>query len=312
MPSHRIDWHDTVPAECRGGVVTIGNFDGVHRGHASLVAEVVRQARARHAPSVALTFDPHPAEVLRPGQAQPLLTTTADRARLLQELGAEQVVILHTTPDLLSLSAADFFQKVIRQRLEVAALVEGVNFGFGHRREGNVETLARLCRPAGLPLTVIVQMVVEGRAVSSSQVRECLLQGAVGEAARLLGRPYPLHGLVGTGQRRGRTIGFPTANLEQIQTLIPSDGVYAVRVLVGDAVWPGAANVGPNPTFAEQARKVEVHLIGFQGDLYEKTLTIEFLQRLRDTQPFGSATELAAQLQRDVEQARQLASCAAG
>jgi riboflavin kinase/FMN adenylyltransferase len=310
MASHRIDWQETPPAECRGGVIAIGNFDGVHRGHASLVAEVGRQARSRRVPAVVLTFDPHPREILRPGLAQPLLTTTADRTRLLTELGAGQVVILHTTPDLLALSAADFFQQVIRQRLQTAALVEGVNFGFGHNREGNIETLGRLCREAGLPLTVVPQMVLDGREVSSSQVRQCLLRGEVAEAARLLGRPYQLRGLVGTGQRRGQTLGFPTANLEQAETLVPGDGVYAVRAVVASVAWPGAANVGSNPTFAEQARKVEVHLIGFRGDLYGQPLAVDFVQRLRDTRPFGSAAELVEQLRRDVEQARQFAGLA--
>jgi riboflavin kinase/FMN adenylyltransferase len=301
-----IDWDQMPPEEFRHGVVAIGNFDGVHCGHSSLIQETCRQAAAISRPAVALTFDPHPREVLAPTTAPPLLTTPADRWEMLQNLGA-WVLILRTTQALLSLSAADFFHQVVRQRLAVAALVEGHNFGFGHNREGTVETLAALCREDRVPLTVVPPLVIEGQAVSSSRVRQALLGGAVAEAALLLGRPYRLRGRVGTGQRRGRTLGFPTANVEDIATLIPRDGVYAVRVWARQRSWPGAANIGPNPTFAEQQRKVEVHLIGFDGDLYGQPLSIDFVEHLRDTRPFGSAAELVSQLRKDVEQAQRIA-----
>ena len=153
-----------------------------------------------------------------------------------------------------------------------------------------------------------IPVLVDGEAVSSSRVRKALLQGAVTEAARFLGRPYRLRGHVGMGQRRGETIGFPTANLERLETLIPGNGVYAVRVEHQGTVWPGAANVGPNPTFGEQERKVEAHLIGFHGDLYGQALAIDVLDRLRDTRPFAGAAELTAQLRLDVEQARRIAA----
>jgi riboflavin kinase/FMN adenylyltransferase len=310
MATLTIDWHEMPPAAVRGGAVAIGNFDGVHRGHAALVGELRERARAVPGPAVALTFDPHPQELLRPGQAPPPLTTPDDRSRLLHEAGADHVLILRATTALLALSAAEFFDQVIRERLDARALVEGVNFGFGHNREGNVETLARLCRPAGLSLTVVPPLVLDGLAVSSSRVRAALLRGDVGEAALLLGRPYRLHGTVGTGRRRGQTLGFPTANLDRPPTLVPGDGVYAVRVLVAGAVWPGAANVGPNPTFGENARKVEAHLIGFSGDLYGQPVAVDFVHRLRDTRPFGGPAELVEQLRRDVEQARQVLGAA--
>ena len=153
-------------------------------------------------------------------------------------------------------------------------------------------------------MTVIPPQVVGDTLVSSSEVRQALLRGAARDAANLLGRPYRLQGTVTLGQRRGQKLGFPTANLDQVPTLIPADGVYAVRALVDDKAWPAAANIGPNPTFAEQARKLEVHLIGFTGDLYGQTLRLDLVQRLRDTRPFGSAAELVAQLRRDVATAR--------
>ncbi len=162
-----------------------------------------------------------------------------------------------------------------------------------------------MCRSAGLPLTVVPPVVIAGGEASSSRVRNSLLKGDIEDAAKVLGRPYRLHGTTAVGRRRGRTLGFPTANLDPLQNLAPGNGVYAVRVFVGDAVWPGAANVGPNPTFGEDARKVEVHLIGFQGDLYGQALAVDFVHRLRDTRPFQGAADLMGQLRRDVEQARQ-------
>jgi riboflavin kinase/FMN adenylyltransferase len=232
-----------------------------------------------------------------------MLTTFEDRTRLLQETGADQVVVLRTTPSLLALTAEEFFAQVIQERFAVRAMVEGVNFGFGRNREGNVATLQRLCAAADIRLTIVSPVLLVGEEVSSSRVRGALQRGDVEEAARLLGRPYRLHGTVSVGQRRGQTLGFPTANLDPLQTLAPGNGVYAVRALVDGTTWPGAANIGPNPTFGEDARKVEVHLIGFQGDLYGRPLAVDFLRRLRDTRPFASAAELVQQLRRDVEEA---------
>jgi riboflavin kinase/FMN adenylyltransferase len=310
MAIYTIEWDETPPDSCRGGVLTIGNFDGVHRGHAALLAKLGDEARARSGPAVALTFDPHPLQLLRPEQFQPVLTTVPDRAELLQILGADYVLILRTTWELLRLSPEAFFHDVIQTRLRPQALVEGTNFGFGRNREGTVETLAALCAPAGVSLIIVPPVTTEGARVSSSRIRALLLKGDVRSAALLLGRAYRLRGIVGTGQRRGQKLGFPTANLEQIETLVPADGVYAVRVQHQQRTWPGAANVGPNPTFGEQARKVEVHLIGFEETLYGQTLAVDFLERLRETRPFAGIEQLVAQLRVDVDQARRLAEAA--
>jgi riboflavin kinase/FMN adenylyltransferase len=307
MAIHTLAWDEAPPGSCRGGALTIGNFDGVHRGHAALLAALATEARARGGPAVALTFDPHPLQLLRPEQFQPLLTTVADRAELLQAAGADQVVILRTTWELLRLSADAFFHQVVRIRLEPQVLVEGTNFGFGHNREGNVETLGRLCAGAAIGLGIVPPVTIEGTPVSSSRVRSALVRGDARTAAGLLGRPYRLRGVVSTGQRRGQKLGFPTANLERVETLVPGDGVYAVRVQHQGRAWAGAANVGPNPTFGEQARKVEVHLIGFEGTLYGQTLAVDFLERLRDTRPFAGVDQLVAQLRLDVDLARRLA-----
>jgi riboflavin kinase/FMN adenylyltransferase len=301
-------WDQDPPALCRGGAVAVGNFDGVHRGHAALLAELRRAADGVEGPAVAVTFDPHPLQLLRPEHFLPLLTTPADRAELLAASGADHVLLLRTTSELLRLTAEEFFTEVLLGRLAARAVVEGPNFGFGRNRQGNIDTLGELCGRHGLTLTVGTPFLQGGIAVSSSRVRSALMRGDVRHAAELLGRPYLMRGVVGTGQRRGQTIGFPTANLEQIPTVIPGDGVYAVRVVHGGKVWPGAANIGPNPTFGESARKVEVHLIGFKGDLYGRALAVDFVDRLRDTRPFGGVAELVEQLRHDVEVASKLAA----
>jgi riboflavin kinase/FMN adenylyltransferase len=307
MAVHEIPWQAAFPEECRRGALTIGNFDGVHRGHAALLGLVREEARRVNGPAVALTFDPHPVCLLHPERCPPALTTPADRAELMQTCGADHVVMLHIDGEMLRLTAVEFFEQIVRAKLDPRAMIEVGNFGFGRNREGNIETLARLCEPTGIRFATAPPVLWDGRPVSSSRVRDALRQGAVAEAARLLGRAYRLHGVVGRGQRRGQSLGFPTANLEQIPILIPGDGVYATRVQIRGESWAGAANVGPNPTFGEDARKVEVHLIGFRGDLYDQKVAVDFLDRLRDTRKFKNAVDLTAQLHVDVEQARGIA-----
>jgi riboflavin kinase/FMN adenylyltransferase len=303
----RFDWKEMPPANCRGGAVSFGNFDGVHQGHSALFRELIRRARALRVPAIAVTFDPHPLQLLRPEQFQPVLTTVADRADLIQEQGVDHVLILQTTPELLQLCAEEFFDHVVRFRLDARALVEGVNFGFGRQRQGTIETLRQLSQRSGVALTVVPPFTTEeGTVVSSSRVRAALVRGDVQAATKLLGRPYRLRGLVGHGQKRGRMIGFPTANLERIETLIPGDGVYAVRAWYDGVGWPAAANIGPNPTFGESVHKVEVHLIGFDGDLTGQTLAVDFVDRLRGTRGFAGVEALTEQLKKDVDGARGL------
>jgi riboflavin kinase/FMN adenylyltransferase len=299
---------DRPPPECRGGAVTVGNFDGVHRGHVALVAALRDQARAAGGPAVALTFDPHPLALLAPGRAAAPLTTLADRADLLHAAGADHVAVVRTTPELLAVEARAFLTRVLGEAFAAKAVVEGYNFRFGRGRAGDVDLLARWCRESGVALTVVRPHVRAGEAVSSSRVRMALESGDVAAAADMLGRPYRLRGMVGTGQRRGRTLGFPTANIDRPETLVPGDGVYAVRVTLEDgSVWPGAANVGPNPTFGEDARKVEAHLIGFDGDLYDRPLAVDFVGRLRGLQKFAGPDALVEQLRRDVAAAERVA-----
>jgi riboflavin kinase/FMN adenylyltransferase len=306
MAIYSQSWQETPPLECRGGALTIGNFDGVHLGHVALLHETRRQAQRLGGPAVALTFDPHPLQLLRPETFQPTLTTTQDRVELLQANGAAHVVVLRVSHGLLGLTAREFYHEVIQSRFAAHALVEGPSFGFGRNREGTLDLLRELSEAAGTGFTVVPPVLHEGKPISSSRVRRMIVEGHVRDAARMLARPYRLHGVVGVGQRRGNTLGFPTANLEQIETILPRDGVYAVRVLHQKHAWPGAANVGPNPTFAEHARKVEVHLLDFKGDLYGQPLAIDFVERLRDTRPFAGRDELVEQLHKDIAQTREV------
>jgi len=257
-------------------------------------------------PAIAITFDPHPLSLLRPDSQQPLLTAVSERAALMLESGVDRVVVLQTTPGLLQLTAAEFFHKVLETGFEAKWLVEGTNFGFGRNREGNVNTLLAFCQAAHIGLTFVPPIELDGQPISSSRVRKALLAGEVRAAVALLGRPYRLHGVVGEGQKRGKTIGFPTANLSNVETLLPANGVYAVRVQHLEKTWPGAANIGPNPTFAETAQKIEVHVIDFEGNLYDEILAVDFIERLRSVKQFSGIAELAAQLQNDVDAARRL------
>jgi len=290
-----------IPVDCRQGAVTIGNFDGVHLGHQALLTEASRQAKIISGPSVAVTFDPHPQQLLRPAEFQPTLTTLEQRVEHLQNYGIDRVLILKISEAFLKLSAREFFDRLIGFGLQARAVVEGFNFAFGRAREGTTEVLRTFCQQAGIALSLLPAQELFGKAVSTSRVRTELVAGNVAVARQLLGRPYSLAGLVGTGQKRGQTLGFPTANLHDVATLIPGNGVYGVRVWHNQKAWPGAAHIGPNPTFGDQARKIEVHLIGFQGDLYNVILRVHFLERIRETRQFSSAAELTEQLKKDVE-----------
>lgn len=295
-----------MPDACRGAVLTIGNFDGVHLGHQALLAEAAGQARAAGWPSIAVTFDPSPVQLLRPEQAGPYLSTVPERIALLQQR-VDHVLVLRTSHALLELSAREFFDQIIVGKLGARALVEGFNFGFGKGRQGTPRMLAELCEQAGIRFTLVPPCDVLGQPVSSSRVRGELLAGRVDVVTQLLGRPYRITGIVGTGQKRGVKLGFPTANLHQVETLLPGDGVYAAHALVAGKTWPAAVNIGPNPTFGESARKIEAHLIGFAGDIYGKTLSLDFVQKIRATRPFAGVQELVAQINADIEAVNRIA-----
>jgi len=304
-----LDSFADVPARARGAFLAVGNFDGVHRGHAHLIAHLRDRAAAAGAPALALTFDPHPVALLRPESAPVPLTWTARTADLLEQAGASEVGVFRTGPWLLGLTAREFFDRVVVGQFAARGMVEGPNFGFGRERGGDARTLAEWCAAAGLDFEVAPPTEVDGQIVSSSRIRRALAEGRAAEAARLLGRPHRLRGIVTHGAGRGAGLGFPTANLDGIDTQIPDDGVYAARALLDDRAdpIPAACHIGPNVSFGEQVRKVEVHLIDFTGDLYGRTLELDVLDRLRPSRKFLDLDDLLAQIRSDVERARYVA-----
>lgn len=295
---------DELPPEFRRGALTIGNFDGVHRGHARIVERLLAEAAAVGGKSLAFTFDPHPVALLRPGQSPPPLTTTDRKAELLGELGVEGMVAYPTDRRLLGLSPREFFEEIIVGQIGAKRMVEGPDFRFGNQRAGTINELRSFCDAQQMTLEIVPPLLDGATSVSSSRIRERVSLGDVAEAARLLGRPHRIAGDVETGAKRGRTIGFPTANLAKIDTLLPCPGVYAGRAIHRGGTSPAAINIGPNPTFGEQGLKVEVHLIDFTGDLYGQQLSVDFLARIRDVKKFGGVGELVEQLKRDVEEAK--------
>ena len=298
------------PDQYSGGWVTIGNFDGVHRGHQSMLATLVARAAATHTPAVVLTFDPHPITLLRPQQTPPALSLLEHKLDLFEKHGIDTVVVYPTDHALLRLTPDEFFRDIVIGQFDASGLVEGPNFFFGHNRAGNVQTLRTLCDAAGRALEVVSAVIVNGRMISSSEVRSRIASGRIAEAVEMLGHPYRVRGVIAQGAARGRTIGFPTANLEGITTLLPPDGVYAGACTVAEKTYPAAINLGPNPTFGEAARKFEAHLLGFTGDLYGQTLDVDFLARVRDVMRFESSDALKQQLNHDLETVRALANAA--
>ncbi len=298
----------TDPDAYRGGYLSLGNFDGVHRGHQVMLGQLVAQARRLGGPAVVMTFEPHPLALLAPERLPPKLTTLTEKARLLAELGIDCLIAYKTDTHLLQLTAEEFFRKVIRDEVAARGLIEGPNFCFGRGRKGTIETLKVMCDAAHLELKVCEMIAMDGQDVSSTTIRTALREGRIRDANSGLRRSYRLAGKVVSGARRGRTIGFPTANLDEVETLVPGNGVYAAVSEVGGARYPAAVHIGPNPTFGENAQKIEIHLAGFSGDLYGQTLAIDFLDQVRGVQRFASVDELKTQLERDVAATRAIAA----
>ena len=291
-----------------GGVLTVGNFDGVHLGHQRMLEQLVTLARELGTRAVAVTFDPPPLAILAPDRVPPQLTTTPQKIALIRSLGVDEVIVYPASRELLALTAEQFFEEVLVGQLGCLGLVEGPNFRFGKGRAGDVALLREMCAQRRMPIRIVEACESEGTMVSSSEVRIAIGQGDVARARSLLGRPYTISGTVAHGAERGRLLGFPTANLDGIETLLPPPGVYAGRSLVEGVAYPVALNIGPNPTFGEDRLKVEAHLIGFTGNLYGRVVTIECLDHLRGVVKFPSVEALQAQLQHDIAQAMQRAA----
>jgi riboflavin kinase / FMN adenylyltransferase len=284
-----------------GSTVTVGSFDGVHRGHQAVLREIARRAGAAGRASVLVTFEPHPLEVVNPQAAPPLLTTGPERREFLAQTPLDYVLFLRFDRRLAEYSPEEFVRRVLIGRCGMRELVIGHDHGFGRGRSGDVETLRRLGRTDGFAVDVVPAVDVGDQHVSSSRIRRAVAGGDLETAARMLGRPYSVSGQVGQGERRGRLLGVPTINLTDVppQKLLPPDGVYAVQVEWRGGRAGGMMNQGPRPTFEDGRRSLEAHLFGFDGDLYGEWVRIEWVERLRDVKRFASVEQLQQQLERD-------------
>ncbi len=258
-------------------------------------------ANRAQSPAVVVTFDPHPIAVLRPEFSPPILTTIRERISLLHKQGADHVVVLPVTSSLLQMTPQQFFFDVILKQFEAKGIVEGPNFHFGKDRLGNVDLLKSFCNEEGLSCHIVASVDTGDQMISSSRIRELLCSRAMKQAVELLGHPYRLTGVVRKGAARGRTIGFPTANLGDIPTLLPAHGVYSGFTTISGQRYPVATSVGPNPTFGEHREKIECHIDGFSGDLYNSELSVDLIGEVRSLRSFSSVDELVQQIKADVE-----------
>lgn len=286
--------------------MTIGNFDGVHLGHRELLRRTVARARAAGATAVALTFAPHPVRFFFPRSRFYEITGPEEKAALIAETGIDALVVESFDGEVGRMWPADFAREILARRLRARWVIVGYDFTFGRNRTGSPAALAEMGRDLGFEVEVVPPLLRGGAIVSSSRIRELLLAGRVREAGELLCRPYRISGPVVTGAGRGRKLGFPTANVQFAQELIPLPGVYVVEAEVDGERRPGVANVGFNPTFGENSLGVEVHLLDFDGDLYGKAMSVSFRDRIRDERKFKSVDELARQIAKDVQYARGL------
>jgi riboflavin kinase/FMN adenylyltransferase len=289
-------------------VVALGNFDGVHLGHQAVVRRAVEEGSRRGAKVVAATFDPHPRAVLAPGSEPRLLTTLEMRREELLGYGVDEVWAIRFDEALSRKSPEEFVRDVLVGEIGAAAVVVGENFRFGHRAAGDFRELERLMRGFGGEAYAVPVRSEGGQApISSTRIRRLVGEGEVAEAARLLGRPYVLRGDVVVGDKRGRTIGFPTANVVADPALVvPARGVYAGFVRVGKDTYAACTNIGVAPTFERRESRVEVYLLGFEGDLYGREVDVSFLERIREEKRFSGVEELKTQISRDVEAARRI------
>lgn len=295
---------DQFPRFERGCALSIGKFDGLHCGHIALLETLLKKARQTDSPSVVFTFDRSPAEILAPESAPIPLCDLDQKIDLISAFSPDYLLIFPVTRPFLELSAEDFLQKIVVGQIGAQSIVEGESFTFGAGRRGNRHFLEEWCRAHALDLTVLPPVSMFDAHVSSSRVRALLAAGEVGVVHAMLMRPYRVSGVVADGEHRGRTLGFPTANLTEIRTLLPKEGLYAARALVGGRFYPAAVNLGGNPTFGVDKTKVEVHILDWSGNLYGERLTIDFITRLRDIVPFRSRDELVGAMNADIEQIR--------
>lgn len=285
-------------------VLTLGVFDGLHLGHQRIMETVVKRAKIVDAIPTAITFDPHPRAVLYPEKAPPLLQTLDQRLANFEVLGIEQAIVIRFTKNFAEQDAEIFLKEIIHERLQAKEVYLGHGFAFGKNRGGNIELLKKISVELGFYADEVAEVKLRGKRISSSKIRQLLRDGKVNLARRMLGRPYGIEGAIIRGDRRGHTIGFPTANLKPKNRVIPKYGVYATAILI-EGVWRKAiTNVGVRPTFKNDAEpSIETYIFDFKGDLYGDVLRVRFLHRIRDERKFSGIEEIKTQIQKDTETA---------
>jgi len=304
-----------LPPTVEGTVVTVGTFDGVHRGHLDVIRRLVDRAKTADKPSLLLSFDPHPLEIVNPAAAPLLLTTSEEKLEILAETGLEYFAILPFTHSLASYGAEDFVDVILRRRFRMSQLLIGYDHGFGHRRAGNVSVLQSLGRERGFDVDVVEAVSSgDGQHVSSTFIRRAIAGGDLDKAAEGLGRRYSVSGTVVAGNSRGRNLGFATINLSppSPRKLLPPEGVYSVFVQTPRGEFGGMMNLGPRPTFGDKERSIEAHLFEVDADFYGMRVRIDFVSFLRETKRFADASELVRQLEKDRESALRALTRSAG
>ncbi|MFC1816175.1 bifunctional riboflavin kinase/FAD synthetase [Thermodesulfobacteriota bacterium] len=303
---------ETITTPYHNAVVTIGNFDGVHIGHHALFQKVIEKARALNGKAIAITFEPHPIRVLKHNGLPPLITLYEQKVELIEKSGLDVLICIHFTPEFADLSAEAFVKDLLLKRIGMKAIVVGEDYTFGKNREGNLELLQGYARRFDFEVIPISQILISNNLserISSTIIRDLVMEGKVDAAHKLLGRYYQIRGVVVAGRNRGgKQLGFPTANLNLHDELCPKTGIYAVTVDYEGKNYQGVANIGYSPTFDDQVFTVEVHIIDFSGQLYDKNIRINFVGRMRAEKRFDTLFELSEQIKRDIIKARKIIS----
>ncbi|MFZ2196921.1 MAG: bifunctional riboflavin kinase/FAD synthetase [Thermodesulfovibrionales bacterium] len=291
-----------------GSIITLGNFDGLHLGHQELIRKIILRAEETGGLSMVVTFRPHPLKILAPEKCPPLISIYEEKIELLEKLGIDVLVKIPFTLDFSAMEPRDFVKNILVDLLGAKEIFVGYNYRFGKGRKGNILMLRDLGSELGFIVREVEQVSLNGEVISSTRIRQLLINGEVEHAARLLGRPYALCGIVVKGDGRGRGLGFPTANIVSRHSIIPSNGVYAVRLFVRDKYYNGIVNIGMRPTFDAKSMAIEVHIFDFDEDIYGEELTLYFAGKIREERKFSSAEALINQINSDINSAKNLLS----
>ncbi len=296
---------DSLPEDISNPVVTIGNFDGVHKGHQSIFRKLKERAQDLKGSSVVITFEPHPIKVMSPEKLKPLITVLEQKKELVISQGIDILLLIKFTLDFSGISARDFVKDILVDKIGIREIVVGYDYAFGHNREGNIQLLREIGKEFDFTVHQVEPVYAGKTLVSSTSIRNLILEGKISEANRLLGRDYQLMGEVVEGRKRGKPLlGYSTANLNLPEGLIPREGVYIVTVELEGKLYQGLTNIGYNPTFKNKTLSIETHILDFSANIVRQNIKVNFLSRLRDEISFATAEELSHQIRRDIEQAR--------